>query len=431
MALAGLDERVASQAIPWRSVAKHAYYLALGGASAALLYFDHPHFDHTPRTLIGVAVVAAFLIFVERPHRATGAVIAPMTSVLALSTVVFGYWALVIACVAWCTVFVRREERSIIQALTSTALLGQMSASILSIYAMIAIWSGAVWLTTIAPAPLTVPIELMGVLAVGLMAQSTINVLVAVACAIVGTQFKFGLLWRTGILASVWAYFLIAIYSFGGILATAIFYIVVAESRMLSGVMGVIEAVDKNERSQGQAYELLGALMTFTDSAQVEFTREVSYMTTLLGRHLNLAKKDLETLKLAAELHEIGLCRVPAGVRNSAGLTPAQAQVRARYPYLGGQLLRRADALIPFEVSETVELHREHFDGTGYPRGLKGNRIPVAARIVSIASDYIRLLTGYGGTNPVPKTQALEHMRSSAGSVYDPALVDLLSRVVA
>ncbi|HEV2908457.1 MAG TPA: hypothetical protein VGX02_04215, partial [Candidatus Eremiobacteraceae bacterium] len=174
--------------------------------------------------------MAAFLMFVERPHRATGAVIAPMTSVLALSTVVFGYWTLVIACVAWCTVFIRREERSF-QALTSTALLGQMSASILSIYAMIAIWTGTLLLVSRAPAVASVPIKLLGVLAVGLMAQSTINVLVAIACAIVGTQFKFGLLWRTGILASVWAYFLIAIYSFGGIFATALFYIVVAESR--------------------------------------------------------------------------------------------------------------------------------------------------------------------------------------------------------
>jgi hypothetical protein len=428
VALAGIHERVAPRALAWQSVAKNAYYLALAAGSVALLVLKQPHLDLSIPTLLGVLVVGAFLAIAERPQRATATTLAPMTSVLTVSIVVFGAWTLVLAAIAWGAIFIRREGRQPLQGLASSAFLGQLGSSTLVIYAMLTVWAGVQLGINAAPHMLAVPIALFGVLAVGLTWQSLNNASVAIACSIVGTHFKFGQLWRTGFIASLWAYFLIALYSFGGILAAALFYFVVAQTRMLDAVMGACEAMDKNERSQRQAHQLLAELMTLTDAPQVEFTREVSYLATQLGRHLDMPKKDIELLKLASELHEIGLCRVPAAVRSGIGLTPAQSQIRARHPFLGAQLLRQADALIPNEVVEAVELHREHFDGTGYPRGFKGNRIPVAARIIPLAADYIRLLTGYGGTTTMAKTQALEQIRSSAGSVYDPSLVDLLCR---
>jgi hypothetical protein len=429
VALAGIHEHVAPRTLAWQGVAKHAYYLALGAGSVALLVLFPPRFDLSIPTIIGVVIVGTFLAIAERPQRATATMLAPMTSVLTVSTVVFGAWTLVLAAVAWGAIFVRRGGAKSLQGIASSAFIGQLGSTTLVIYAMLSVWAVVEMATQSASPMLKAPITLLGVLVLGLTWQSLNNASVAIACAIVGTHFKFGQLWRTGFIASIWAYFLVALYSFGGILAAALFYMVVAQTRMLDAVMGACEALDKNERSQRQAHQILGELMTLTDAPQVEFTREVSYLATQLGRHLDLPKRDIETLKLSAELHEIGLCRVPAAVRSGIGLTPAQYQIRSRHPFLGAQLLRQADALIPAEVAEAVELHREHFDGTGYPRGFKGNRIPVAARIIPLAADYIRLLTGYGGTTAIPKTQALEHIRSSAGSVYDPSLVDLLCRV--
>jgi hypothetical protein len=424
-----LRDDATSQGIAWRSVAKHLYYATLAGASVALLVFSRPSFDHSVPTLASVAVIAAFLAITERPQRAVGTAMAPMTSVLAVCTVLFGYWALPIAAIGWGAVFFRRDGHSI-RAAFSSSVLGQLGATTISVYAMIAVWRSIHGLADHVAIPaLSALIVLLGIVAVGLTVQTVTNTLVAIACAIVGTRFHFGQLARTGVLASLWAYFLIGLYSFGGILAMALFYVIVAHTRMFSGIMGVIEAIDKNERSAGQAHGLLTRLMTLTDSPQVEFTKDVAYIATLLGRNLDLPKAEMDNLKLAAQLHEVGLCLVPAAVRRGAGLTPAQAQVRARYPYLGGKLLHDADAIIPSEVADAVELHREHFDGTGYPRGFKGGRIPLAARIIPIAADYVRLLTGYGGTTPVPKGQALEQLRASAGVVYDPSLVDLLCRV--
>jgi hypothetical protein len=354
---------------------------------------------------------------------------APMTSVLAVCTVLFGYWTLPLAAIGWGAVFFRRDGNSIRGALSSSVI-GQLGATTLSVYAMIAVWGLIQGLASHITIPtLSYLVVLLGIIAVGLTAQTVTNVLVAVACAIVGTRFHFGQLARTGVLASLWAYFLIALYSFGGILAMALFYLVVAHTRMFSGIMGVIEAIDKNERSSRQAHDLITRMMTLTDTPHVEFTKDVAYIATLLGRNLDLPKPEMEKLQLAAQLHEVGLCLVPAAVRAGGGLTPAQAQVRARYPFLGGKLLHDADALISNEVAEAVELHREHFDGTGYPRGFKGERIPLAARVIPIAADYVRLLTGYGGTTPVPKGEALEQLRASAGAVYDPSLVELLCRV--
>ena len=101
--------------------------------------------------------------------------------------------------------------------------------------------------------------------------------------------------------------------------------------------------------------------------------------------------------------------------------------MRQRYATLGGELLRAADALVPSDVAQYVGLHSERFDGTG-PHGTKATNIPLGARIIAVARGYIQLVAGYDNQPPVPTTIALKFMLERAGTVYDPALVDLLIR---
>ena len=93
-------------------------------------------------------------------------------------------------------------------------------------------------------------------------------------------------------------------------------------------------------------------------------------------------------------------------------------------------MLRSADALVDPTVADYVEYHSEHFDGTGYPKGLVGEAIPQASRIISIARAYVSSLTGYDGVEKLKKEEALRKLRQESGTLFDPRLVDLLTEVV-
>ncbi len=90
----------------------------------------------------------------------------------------------------------------------------------------------------------------------------------------------------------------------------------------------------------------------------------------------------------------------------------------------------RQTHLLPNQIADWIEFHGEHFDGAGYPRGLKGEDIPLASRIITVARDYVRYLTGYDGADAMEKEKALALLREGSGTLYDPRLVSLLSDVV-
>jgi len=93
-------------------------------------------------------------------------------------------------------------------------------------------------------------------------------------------------------------------------------------------------------------------------------------------------------------------------------------------------MVRAADALLPGQIADWIEFHGEHYDGTGYPRGLKGDDIPMESRIIAVAREYVRLLTGYDGSPMVDKEKALTLLRESSGTLYDPRIVKLLNDIV-
>jgi len=98
---------------------------------------------------------------------------------------------------------------------------------------------------------------------------------------------------------------------------------------------------------------------------------------------------------------------------------------------LGAQVLRKASKVIPQDVAYAVEHQCEAFDGSGYPHAMRGINIPVMSRIIAISRDYLRLLTGHAGIEPMTKQEALKTLQARAGTQYDPGLVDLLCHQIA
>ena len=430
MALAGDHAR--SERDSWRDVVTQLYAYSLAGISVLLIYFFQPHFDLRLGTLIQVGLVAAFLATMERPVKTAAANVAPLTALMSASGIVFGPWILVLAALSGITLQWRvvRSDGGNWSRLIGLKTLMQLSTSVIASYAVLGTWNLTQHLTVHLPHQLASLGVFLGIVVVGLAWQSANIVLVDMYLLINGKPFVMTQLLRIGIVASVYAYLLVATYKFGGLLATTIFYVVVAQIKVVQDVLGITAQLHKLERAQDQAEGLVRDLVRLTDTEDVEFSSEVQNISEMLGRRMGMSKSDVQALGFAAQLHEIGKARLPARVRSGRGLNTREETQRITYPRWGALMVRASDALLPGRIADWIEFHGEHYDGTGYPRGLRGEEIPLASRIITIARAYVRSLTGYDGAEKVGKEKALTLLRDSSGTLYDPRLVALLNEIV-
>ena len=429
--LDGLGANVGSRSVVlWRQAARHTYNAALLAAGVSLVVFYPPRFDFAAPTLIAVGIVALFLALNERPQEGFQGTHAPVAAIFAAAVASVGAWALPLGIVAWSTLHIQllKKGRPFLSFLS--ALAGQMGMTALAIYAMLQAYAFTLSLAHLAPA-LSALIMLVGIVSVGMIWQTINNALVIGGYAIQGQPASFVRYWRAGFVASLWAYLLAGMYAFGGILATIVFYYVVAHTRMLERVIQAVEARDERDFVATQFHEMIREFIGLLSPDDAAFAGDVRFLAMRLSQKLALPKGEVENIGWAAEFHEIGKCKLSAEVRDGAHLTPGQQYERLRYPMLGAQVLRKASKLIPEEVAQAVEHQCEAFDGTGYPTAMHGQNIPLSSRIIAIARDYMRLLTGHAGAQPMLKEEALRTLTARAGTQYDPALVDLLCREIA
>jgi hypothetical protein len=292
---------------------------------------------------------------------------------------------------------------------------------------MLATWAGVQDL--IGRWPAGQPLLLFaGIVAVGFVWQTSFNLMVAFDAKIGNSSFPVLALVRPGLVASLYAYMLVAMYNFGGIFAAALFYVVVAQFNIIEQTLGTSVRLLKLDRAQDQATALARDLSHLLDAETVEFGSEVQNIAQMIARNLGMSRREVALVGLAAELHEIGKCRLPVRVRTNAGLNQAELAQYLSYPRLGAVMIRSSDALLPREIADWIEFHREHFDGTGGPRGLRGDAIPVASRIIAIARHYVAMLTGYDGVEMTSKEKALTRLAEGGGTLYDPDLLGLLEQ---
>ncbi len=130
-------------------------------------------------------------------------------------------------------------------------------------------------------------------------------------------------------------------------------------------------------------------------------------------------------LKAAALLHDIGKLAVPEYILNKpSGLTEWEIQKMRAHPAVGAEILETVP--FPYPVVPYVRSHHEKWDGTGYPDGLKGEEIPLGARILSLADCYDALRSDRPYRSRLSRDAAMDYIRTQAGKAYDPKLVDTL-----
>ncbi len=144
-----------------------------------------------------------------------------------------------------------------------------------------------------------------------------------------------------------------------------------------------------------------------------------------LAKELNLGEDQIEALRAAALLHDIGKLAVPEQIINKPGrLTPEEFEKMKVHPLVGAEILERV--AFPYPVAPIVRCHHERWDGSGYPEGISGEAIPIGARILA-AVDCLDALASHRQYRPaLPLADAMAKVKERSGTWFDPHVVEIL-----
>ena len=184
------------------------------------------------------------------------------------------------------------------------------------------------------------------------------------------------------------------------------------------------ETIAELERSYDVTLEALGDALDMKDAETEGHSRRVTAFTIQIARAMGLDTQTIHILARGAFLHDIGKMAIPDAIlRKPHNLNHDEKAIMQQHSYLGYRILKK----IPFlaQSAEVVYAHQEHWDGSGYPRGLRGEEIPLGARIFAIA-DTLDAITS---DRPYRMARSVEDARSEiaswAGRQFDPGVVSV------
>jgi putative nucleotidyltransferase with HDIG domain len=191
----------------------------------------------------------------------------------------------------------------------------------------------------------------------------------------------------------------------------------------LQSLIQLTEEKHNNGKNILGAIRALAATVDARDKYTYGHSNRVAKYATEIAQELGYSHGDLETLRVAALLHDTGKIGVPDKILRKRGFLSRIEQKKMRsHPELGVAIIKHIDSL---EESLTAILHHhERYDGNGYPQGLEGISIPLNARIISVADAYDAMISERSyRSNKLSGAQALGELIKYAGSQFDPMVV--------
>jgi diguanylate cyclase (GGDEF)-like protein/putative nucleotidyltransferase with HDIG domain len=160
------------------------------------------------------------------------------------------------------------------------------------------------------------------------------------------------------------------------------------------------------------------------DNTTADHVQRVKIYGRGMARLLTLSELEIQAIEAGAMLHDVGKLAVPDYIINKPGkLTPAEFEKMKIHTIVGADILSQVK--FPYPVVPVVRHHHERWDGKGYPDGIKGEEIPITARILSVVDcfDAVREIRQYRGA--MTREQAIEMLKEGAGTAYDPQIVNI------
>jgi diguanylate cyclase (GGDEF)-like protein/putative nucleotidyltransferase with HDIG domain len=245
--------------------------------------------------------------------------------------------------------------------------------------------------------------------------------------------------WRKGYLWTFWTFFasaitagiiLFAIERYGFIYLAAAVPIITASyftyKIYFEHVNEKTRHLEEVNRIHLATVEALASAIDAKDQTTHGHVRRVQIYAEGLARLYNLSESEIEALKIGALLHDVGKLAVPDHILNKPGkLTAAEFEKMKIHTVVGAQIMERVN--FPYPVVPIVRHHHERWDGTGYPDRLKGEDIPITARILSVVDCFDALHEDRQYRRALSREQAIEVLRHSSGTQFDPGVVKLFT----
>src|SRR6266702_2530096 len=187
-------------------------------------------------------------------------------------------------------------------------------------------------------------------------------------------------------------------------------------------------AMSSLERSYDITLETLGDALDLKDRETEGHSKRVTAFTIAIARAMGLPREQINTIARGAFLHDIGKIAIPDSILKKPGkLESDEMTIMKEHAYHGYQIVKK----IPFlaEAADIVYSHQERFDGSGYPRGLKGEQIPLGARIFAIADTLDAITSDRPYRKGASIAVAREEIKRYSGIQFDPAIVEVFLRM--
>jgi len=161
------------------------------------------------------------------------------------------------------------------------------------------------------------------------------------------------------------------------------------------------------------------------DHAMMLHAENVKRYALAIAEEMNVSQSLKEQLAKSALLHDLGKIVLPPKILdNEDRLTPAERKAFQKHPSISAEILSPIDSLS--KELKIIKHHHENYDGSGYPCGLSGKKIPVGARILAVANEFEKMFTDKGGTGQADIDEIIGYIKSFAGSKYDTEVVQAL-----
>jgi putative nucleotidyltransferase with HDIG domain len=185
------------------------------------------------------------------------------------------------------------------------------------------------------------------------------------------------------------------------------------------------QAVTTLERSYDICLDFVSDALTLKDTETGVHSKRVTAFAISIARDMRLSAEQIRTIARGAFVHDIGKLATPDSIlRKPAALSAEEISVMRQHCLKGFEILQK----VPFlaEAAEIVYAHHERYDGTGYPRGLKGEEIPLGARIVAIVNTWDAITSDLPYRPAQTVTAARKEILRCSGTQFDPAIVKIL-----
>jgi putative nucleotidyltransferase with HDIG domain len=159
-------------------------------------------------------------------------------------------------------------------------------------------------------------------------------------------------------------------------------------------------------------------------------SENVTKYATTIAEEMGLSAHEVETIREACELHDLGKIGIEDSILSKpSSLTPQEWEQIKRHPVIGSQILEPLTFLS--EAIDLIRQHHEHYDGSGYPEGRRGEDILLGARIIHLADAYESMRSARSYRNvPLSKEEAIAEIQRNSGRQFDPKVVEVFLRVV-